>query len=613
MTLVLIMFTIQCLIGAFDNLWHHELEADLPHAPNARGELALHTARELLYALIFGGIAWYRWQGLWTWALMAVLAIEILITIADFVVEDQTRRLPPLERVLHTILALNYGALLALWAPELRLWLSAPTGLVETSYGLWSWAMSLFSLGVFAWGLRDLYAVADLAVPRWHREPLLAGNAAIPRVILVTGGTGFIGQVLVRQLIARGDQVIVLSRNPARARDRFGPWVEVCGNLGDIGPFREIDAIINLAGAPVIGGLWTRARRRLLMDSRLTTTRQIVELIERLHYKPQVLISASAIGYYGERGDQILDERATPAVGFLSQLCQVWEAAATAAAACGVRVCQLRIGLVLGPNGGVLKPLTLATRFGGGAVLGSGCQWQSWIHRDDLLRLIHVALEDSSWSGPINAVAPGAVSQRTFACTLGHSLNRPVLLRVPAWLLRSFLGELSDLFLISQRVTPARALASGFEFHFPELSGAFRNLQGNELDMRHRQSAAHVHFRDDLVLCRLEIGLYQRAAARTDIPLRFTARIAESGGFAAYGLGERDLRRRLYARCHDGTVRSGIDAAIAIWRALPKFRWIVVIATVPGVRIALSMTYDLIWMPLLSLWPEGASGRRSRD
>jgi uncharacterized protein len=475
MNTVLGLLTIQGLLGAFDTLWHHEHECDLRHQPGARKELSLHATRELLYAVIFSGAAWLRCGGAWAFALIGILAAEIVITLADFVEEDRSRRLPPMERVLHTILALTYGATLALWVPELARSFHLPTGLRLIYSGLWSWPMSLLAAGVLAWGVRDLIAVMRLAVPGWQRQPLHIGTAANPRVVLVTGATGFVGRALTRALIARGDCVIALSRHPQRASNLFGPSVQVCGSLSEIGAHRQIDAIVNLAGAPVMGW-WTRAKRRRLVGSRLQTTEQVLDLILRLRYKPSVLVNASAIGFYGERGSELLQEDSGKSTGFLSELCQQWEAAAIRAEALEVRVCRLRIGLVLGKEGGVLQPLALATRLGGAAVLGNGRQWVSWIHLHDLIRIIEHAIDHKHISGAVNAVAPAAVEQRQLMQTLALTLKRPLLLRIPALVLRSLAGEMSDLFLISQRVAPQRVTQSGFQFAYPKLQDALRNI-----------------------------------------------------------------------------------------------------------------------------------------
>jgi uncharacterized protein len=471
MNALLGLLTIQGLLGAFDTLWHHELECDLPHEPGARKELSLHSARELLYAVVFASAGWLRWEGVWAFTFVGVLTSEIVITLADFVEEDRSRRLPPMERVLHTILALTYGATLALWAPELVRSIQLPTGFSLVCFGIWSWFMSFFAVGVFAWGVRDLIAVMRLGV----RHPMHIGTTAKPRVVLVTGATGFVGRALTRALIARGDCVIALSRHPQRASDLFGPSVEVCGSLSEIGAHRQIDAIVNLAGAPVMGW-WTSAKRRRLVGSRLQTTEQVLDLIRRLQRKPSVLVNASAIGFYGQRGDELLREDGGESTGFLSALCQQWEAAAVRAEALGVRVCRLRIGLVLGSGGGVLQPLALATRFGGAAVLGNGRQWVSWIHLHDLVRVIEHVIDHKDINGAVNAVAPSAVEQRQLMQTLALALHRPLLLRIPALILRTLAGEMSDLFLISQRVVPQRITESGFQFAYPKLPEALRDI-----------------------------------------------------------------------------------------------------------------------------------------
>jgi len=553
MDAVFTVVTLQCLMGAFDNLWHHELQEQLPHKPQARTELALHTARELLYALVFVGMAWWRWQGAWAFVLVAILVVELVITLADFVVEDRTRRLPPLERVLHTLLAASYGALLALWAPELWRWAQAPTGLAPAYYGAWSWLLSAFGLGVFAWGLRDLAAVARLGLPQWQREPLRIGVSEAPRTVLITGATGFVGRALVRELLARGDRVIALSRDPLRAQDRFGPQVEVVGTLAAVDAGRGIDAIVNLAGEPVAGGLWTRARKQQLVGSRVGVTTEVVALIRRLQRKPQVLVSASAIGWYGDRAEDALTEASAPQPGFLHELCLRWEDAAWQATRAGVRVCRLRIGLVLGRDGGVLPPMALGTRLAGGTVLGDGQQWMAWIHLQDLLRLIGRALEDEEMHGAINAVAPQPLRQREFAAALARVLRRPCLWRVPAAMLRAMTGEMARLFLDSQRVLPQRALAAGFRFDYVEAEVALRDLLA--------------------------------AAAPAVRRLRAGEELPE------WGLDAVMLRRRLYVETTDGQLLSGFAARLALWQAQPRGRWLARLLGLPGVRMLAGLVY----------------------
>ncbi len=476
MDTILLLFTLQCALGGLDNLWHHELEVDLPHRPGATFELLLHAARQFVYAAILLAAGWSRWQGAWCVALLALLVVEVGITLCDFVVEDRTRRLPASERVLHTLLALNYGAVLACWAPLLGDWLRAPTALIAQRHGAWSWLMALFAAGALLWGLRDLLAALRLRRPAWQLRPIQAGSTSQPRTVLISGGTGFIGRALARRLVERGDKVIVLTRRLHHGWDLFGPAVELIQSQRELDADRRIDAIVNLAGASIAAGPWTARRRRKLVGSRIGVTAELTQLVARLQQRPEVLVNASAIGYYGERGEDALDEGAAPQQRFISELCRRWERAAAGVEHWGVRVCLLRIGLVLGQDGGVLPPMARAARLGGGTVLGDGRQWLSWIHLDDLLRQILWLIERRDLSGAFNAVAPAPLRQREFAVALSQQCGTRLRLRVPAWLLRILAGEMSDLFLISQKVLPRRAEAAGFCYRQARLEQALADL-----------------------------------------------------------------------------------------------------------------------------------------
>jgi hypothetical protein len=306
-----------------------------------------------------------------------------------------------------------------------------------------------------------------------------------PRGVLVTGGTGFIGGHAIRRLLERGIPVWVWSRDAAGARRKSGAAVNVVDRLADIPEAAFIDGILNLAGAAAIGPPWTRARRQVLIDSRVKTTDAVIAWCVTRAQRPAVLVSASAIGYYGgfsgPRGDEWLDETSPPQAGvFQSDLCRLRELATRPAEDLGIRVVNPRIGLVLGADGGILQRLALAAKLGGAAVIGDGRQWMSWIHVDDLVRVLERALEDGTLKGPVNAVAPEPVRQREFQRALTRALRRPLLLRIPAFLLRAGLGEMAELLIQGQRVAPHRLQALGFEFAHVALDGALRNLISHE-------------------------------------------------------------------------------------------------------------------------------------
>lgn len=296
--------------------------------------------------------------------------------------------------------------------------------------------------------------------------------------VFLTGGTGFIGSAVARALVARGDACTILTRSDRPSRPGItylrgdprlpGPWQDALAGA---------DAVVNLAGARFVDPLhpWTEARKRLLHASRVDTTRLVATAIRSAARPPRVLASASAIGYYGDRGDEELAESAPPGDGFLANLAMEWEAAAQEAAS-ATRVVTIRTGLVLG-HGGLLTPMLPLFKLGLGGVWGSGRQWWPWIHLTDEVGLILHAL-DSDMTGPINLTAPNPVRVETFAKALGRALGRPVLLRAPAFLLRLGLGEAAQALLGSQRVLPRRAIEHGYEFRFGELDEALSELFG---------------------------------------------------------------------------------------------------------------------------------------
>jgi uncharacterized protein (TIGR01777 family) len=396
----------------------------------------------------------------------------------DFVEEDRTRRLTGSERVLHTLLTLNYGVVLAGLAPWLISLASAPNALLTAYRGIWSWLCLIASLGVIVSGLRDLVAARRAARLGLAPAAPLAEALAERRAVLVTGATGFIGRRLVEALVAAGHEVTALTRDPAKAEAPPTP-IRIVTSLDQIPCDARIDAIVNLAGEPIGAGLWTGRRRRLILGSRLAVTGGLIGLIARLDHKPDVLVSGSAVGWYGLRADETLDESASGLPCFSRKLCLRWERAAQAAESYGLRVVRLRIGLVLGAEGGLLARLLTPFEFGLGGRIGSGAQQMSWIHRDDLVRLIVHAIATPALAGPVNATAPAPVSNREFARTLGAALGRPALLPLPAAPLRVALGAFADeLLLGGQRVVPRAVLASGFVFRYPRLEAALFEIVG---------------------------------------------------------------------------------------------------------------------------------------
>jgi uncharacterized protein (TIGR01777 family) len=407
---------------------------------------------------------------------IAVLVVEVFVTLMDFVEEDLSRKLPASERINHTLLALNYGAILVLLLPVLIEWAGQPTGIQSAFYGFWSILAAVAAVGAGVGGVRDLAASRRLARLGKASVSGLMKDLSGRQTILVTGATGFIGSRLVASLTDAGHQVIALVRNPAKA-ELLAPPITLITSLDQLPADATIDAIVNLAGEPIGNGLWTDAKRRKILDSRIGMTDDVVRLIARLERRPAVLVNGSAIGWYGLWQDQPLTESAKSHACFSHELCAAWEHAASRAADYGVRVVYLRIGLVIGTEGGLLTRMLTPFEFGLGGPIGSGKQWMSWIERDDLVRLIAHALARPELSGPINATAPIPVTNRKFTEELGRRLQRPAVFRIPAGLLHHVAGDFADeLLLGGQRVIPNKALSSGFVFRHETLRSAFEAI-----------------------------------------------------------------------------------------------------------------------------------------
>ena len=289
--------------------------------------------------------------------------------------------------------------------------------------------------------------------------------------IAATGATGFIGGRLVERLRAEGHEIRVLSRKP-------GPYQwDPLGGAPPRAALEGVDAVVHLAGEPV-AQRWTTLAKRLIRESRVLGTRHLVQALSSLSKPPAVLVAASAVGYYGSRGEEVLTEDAPPGAGFLPETCVEWEQASESAAGLGIRVVRLRIGVVLGRDGGALQQMLTPFRLGVGGPLAGGRQWMSWIHLEDLIGLIRFALERDSLAGPVNATAPNPVRNAEFTRALAGVLHRPAFVPVPALALKILYGEMAEVVLASQRAVPQAAERAGFDFHFQEAAGALQSIIG---------------------------------------------------------------------------------------------------------------------------------------
>lgn len=479
--LLITLICIQIFFGAADTLAHHEFSERLHWRASQRRELALHGVRNFFYAAIFIVIGFFEPRGLAAAALVAALTLEVAITLWDFVEEDRSRRLPPTERVLHTLLALNYGAILALYAPTLVGAVAEKSALAPVDTGLFAYVCAAAAVATVVFGARDLAASGRaMRLPGAASARLAFGLKARSKV-LVTGATGFVGRRLVEALTAAGHDVTALTRDARRAAELPAP-IRIITRIDQIGNDDGIDAIVHLAGEPVSDGLWTEKKRRRVIESRVELTKSLIGLAARLRRPPGVFIAASAVGWYGIREDGPLTESAPAQTGsFSAESCAAVEDAARGMEIHGVRTVRLRIGLVLGHQGGLLARLLTPYEFGLGGPIGSGRQMMSWIALDDLVRLIVYAIRNPGLDGAVNAAAPEAVDNAAFAQALGRALGRPAFLRAPAWPLRRLLGDFADeLLLGGQHVVPVKAEAAGFVFETPTLDAALARCVGRK-------------------------------------------------------------------------------------------------------------------------------------
>jgi uncharacterized protein len=302
--------------------------------------------------------------------------------------------------------------------------------------------------------------------------------------VMVTGATGFIGKELIKRLNEKGHEIAILTRNPESARFHLPVHCEiVTWNPERTALFpsalKGVDAVINLAGEGIADARWSSDRKRKIMESRVLSVRRLINTMTYMSAKPQVFISASAIGLYGNRKDELLDETASKGHGFLSDVCQKWENEIITAKELGIRTVAFRLGMVLGHDGGALNKMLPPFKLGVGGRLGSGSQWMSWIHINDLVNMMIHAIENPSMDGVFNAVSPTPVRNSEFTKTLGRLLKRPTIFPVPGFVLKIGLGELSELLLSSQRVNSKKISNTGFQFEYPKLEEALKEVCGH--------------------------------------------------------------------------------------------------------------------------------------
>jgi uncharacterized protein (TIGR01777 family) len=294
--------------------------------------------------------------------------------------------------------------------------------------------------------------------------------------ILVTGSTGLVGTALVSSETANGNAVVRLARRAAQGSD--ATWDLAAGQI-DVSKLEGCDAVVHLAGESIAARRWSAKQKELIRSSRVQGTSLLCETLARLKQRPRVLVSASAIGFYGDRGDSTMTESSEPGIGFLTDVCREWEGSTEPAARVGIRVVHLRFGIVLSPAGGALAKMLTPFRMGVGGKFGNGRQYMSWIALDDVIGAIRHAIAKPDLSGPVNVTAPNPVTNYEFTKTLGRVLGRPTFFAVPAFAVRLAFGEMADALLLSStRVEPSRLLATGYSFQFPTLEVALSHLLG---------------------------------------------------------------------------------------------------------------------------------------
>lgn len=308
-----------------------------------------------------------------------------------------------------------------------------------------------------------------------NNDNLQLFNFNTPQHFLITGGTGFIGSRLCQQLSYQSHHITLYTRNKIHAQQKNNKNLTLINDFSELSTDTYFDYVINLAGAGIADKRWSQTRKQEIFDSRITTTQSLANLLQRLTVKPKLLVSASAVGYYGYDATTTFTEQSKNGNGFTCNLCQTWEQTAKTVESNGINVAILRLGIVLGKNGGALKKMLPAFRFGIGGLMDSGNQWMSWIHIDDVLGIIHFIM-NAQISGAINTTTPNPVTNREFTTILGKILNRPTFAKMPENLLKLIFGEMSELLIFGQRVVPEKLLNYGYHFKYPGLEAALNNI-----------------------------------------------------------------------------------------------------------------------------------------
>lgn len=322
----------------------------------------------------------------------------------------------------------------------------------------------------------SMLAVVISFCPTWP-EPL-----GVYMKVLITGATGLIGKALSGSLGKEGHTVVALSRAPETTQDlpasELHKWDPRSGQF-PAQALAGVDAVVHLAGEPIVARRWSEEQKKLIRDSRILTTRTLVDAFRSADGRPAVFVCGSAVGFYGDRGDEQLVETSPPGNGFLSEVCQEWEREASRASELGIRVVQVRTGVVLSADGGALQKMLPPFKLGLGGRLGSGKQWLPWVHIKDIVGIFRHAILTSEVEGPLNGVAPEAATNKEFTSKLAHVLHRPAFLPVPELALRALMGEMAEALLGSQRVIPAALLASKYQFQYQSLTKALEDLLGS--------------------------------------------------------------------------------------------------------------------------------------